>query len=110
MAAGVTLAVIGAILTFAVRADPSGIDLQVVGLILMVAGGGLIWHAAPGHDPRAGRHPGARARSDDPSGCASPITEHRTVRETHPGARPRVSRRRTSGTAERVRAARRSRR
>ena len=42
MAPGVTLAVIGAILTFAVRAEPSGINLHVVGLILMVAGAGLI--------------------------------------------------------------------
>ena len=44
MGPGVTMAVVGAILAFAVRVEPSGIDLQVVGLILMVAGGLLIWH------------------------------------------------------------------
>lgn len=40
--AGVTLAVVGAILTFAVRVSPSGINLNVVGLILMIAGGSVI--------------------------------------------------------------------
>ena len=42
MGAGVTLAVIGAILAFAVRADPDGISLPTVGVILMIAGGLLI--------------------------------------------------------------------
>jgi len=35
---GVALAVIGAILYFAVRVNPSGIDIPTVGLILMVTG------------------------------------------------------------------------
>lgn len=48
MAPGVTLAVIGAVLTFAVRAQPSFIDLRVVGVILMIAGAGLIWHSRRG--------------------------------------------------------------
>lgn len=48
MAPGVTMAVIGAILAFAVRADPSGIDLQVVGVILLVAGVIVIWHERRG--------------------------------------------------------------
>ena len=48
MTAGVTLAVIGAILSFVLRADPSGIDLKMVGWILMIAGGALIWHARQG--------------------------------------------------------------
>ncbi len=48
MAAGITLAVIGAILAFAVRADPSGINLRVAGLILLVAGGVIIWHSRRG--------------------------------------------------------------
>jgi hypothetical protein len=43
--AGVLMAVFGAILTFAVRVDAPGVDLQVVGLILMVAGGAVIAHA-----------------------------------------------------------------
>lgn len=48
MAPGVTLAVIGAVLTFAVRAQPSFIDLRVVGVILMIAGAGLIWNSRRG--------------------------------------------------------------
>ena len=45
MGAGVLMAVLGAILTFAVRVDAPGVDLQVVGLILMVAGGAVIAYA-----------------------------------------------------------------
>ena len=49
MAPGVTLAVIGAILTFAVRTSPSGlVNWRVVGVILMLAGAALIWHARRG--------------------------------------------------------------
>lgn len=43
MGAGITMAVIGAILTFAVRADPKGISLPTVGVILMIAGGLLMY-------------------------------------------------------------------
>jgi hypothetical protein len=43
MGAGITLAVIGAILAFAVRADPDGISLPTVGVIFMVAGAVLIY-------------------------------------------------------------------
>ena len=45
MGAGVLLAVLGAILTFAVRVEMPGIDLTVVGVILMVAGGAMIAYA-----------------------------------------------------------------
>ena len=81
MAPGVTLAVIGAILTFAVRAEPSGINLHVVGLILMVAGAGLIWHARRGvtHERVVTRVEGPQTHGQQP---ASPIIETRTVRET----------------------------
>lgn len=48
MAAGVTLAVLGAILTFAVHAHITGVNIQIVGLIFMLAGGGLIWNARAG--------------------------------------------------------------
>ena len=49
MGPGVTLAVIGAILTFAVRTPPTAmVDWRIVGLIFMVAGGALIWHARRG--------------------------------------------------------------
>ena len=82
MAPGVTLAVIGAILTFAVRAEPSGINLHVVGLILMVAGAGLIWHARRGttHERVVTRVEGPVVEGDR---LPSPITENQhTVRET----------------------------
>jgi len=39
---GVTLVVLGAILAFAVRTDASVIDLQVVGLIFMLAGAAIV--------------------------------------------------------------------
>ena len=42
MGAGITLAVIGAVLAFAVRADPQGISLPTVGVIFMIAGVVLI--------------------------------------------------------------------
>lgn len=45
MGTGLGVAVLGAILAFAVRAEPEAVDLRVVGLILMIAGGILIWHA-----------------------------------------------------------------
>jgi hypothetical protein len=41
----VLLAVVGAILTFAVRVEMPGIDLTIVGVILMVAGGAMIAYA-----------------------------------------------------------------
>ena len=44
MGAGVTLLVLGAVLAFAVRGDVPVIDLTVTGLILMLAGGLLIWY------------------------------------------------------------------
>jgi membrane protein implicated in regulation of membrane protease activity len=40
---GIFLIIIGAILAFAVRRDTSAVDLQIVGLILMVAGGALVY-------------------------------------------------------------------
>lgn len=42
MGPGITLLVLGAILTFAVRADASAVDLQTVGLIFMLAGAAII--------------------------------------------------------------------
>jgi uncharacterized membrane protein HdeD (DUF308 family) len=45
---GIFLLVVGAILAFAVRTDASAVDLQVVGLILMIAGAGVILHARRG--------------------------------------------------------------
>jgi hypothetical protein len=82
MAPGVTLAVIGAILTFAVRTSPSGlVNWRVVGVILMLAGAGLIWHAR-----RGTTHERVVTRVEEPvdggTGLTSPVTDHHTVRET----------------------------
>ena len=48
MGIGVFLVIVGAILAFAVRRDTAVVDLQVVGLILMVAGAALIYNARRG--------------------------------------------------------------
>jgi hypothetical protein len=42
--AGISLVVLGAILAFAVRTDSSVVDLQIVGLIFMLAGAAIIAH------------------------------------------------------------------
>ena len=42
--AGVIFVMIGAVLTFAVKTDSSVVDLQVLGIILMLGGGALIYH------------------------------------------------------------------
>jgi len=81
MAPGVTLAVIGAILTFALRSSPTSlINWHVVGVILMVAGAGLIWHARRGttHERVITR---VQAPSDEAE-LPSPITHNTVVRET----------------------------
>lgn len=74
MGVGVLLAVLGAILTFAVRANTSVVNLPVVGIILMVAGGGLIWHARKGT-----RLKRIITREERPSGSTTPTS---TVRQT----------------------------
>ncbi len=75
MAPGVTLAVIGAIFTFAVRSPATGIiNWHVVGIILMVAGGGLIWHARKGS-----RRQRIVSREERPAGSTTPTD---TVRQT----------------------------
>ena len=79
MAPGVTLAVLGAILTFAVRTPSSAtINWQVVGVILMVAGAGLIWHARRGTTRE--RVVTRVERPVEPPGQRGPVTET-TVRE-----------------------------
>lgn len=77
MGAGVTLAVLGAILAFAVRATPPGLDLHVVGLILMVAGAALILHARRGN--RRERVITRVERPSDPS--RAPHTIRETIRD-----------------------------
>ena len=74
MGVGVLLAIVGAILTFAVRANTSVISLPIVGVILMVAGGGIIWHARKGTQRQR-----IITREERPSGASTPTS---TVRQT----------------------------
>ena len=67
MGLGVLLAVFGAILTFAVRANTSVINITVVGIILMIAGAGLIVHAR-----RGTRHERIVTREERPAGSSTP--------------------------------------
>jgi Domain of unknown function (DUF6458) len=70
---GIFLIIIGAILTFAVRSEPSWLDLQIVGLIFLVVGGVLV---------HIGRNGATRARKvttvEDLSDPSKPV---QTVRE-----------------------------
>ena len=67
MGAGVFLAVLGAILTFAVQVDAPGINLTVVGVILMVAGAAIIAYAR-----RGSRHERVITRVEQPSDPDAP--------------------------------------
>lgn len=50
MGVGIFLTVLGAILAFAVRqGEEPAVDLDVVGLILMIAGGAIIYFTREGH-------------------------------------------------------------
>jgi uncharacterized membrane protein len=71
---GVLLAVVGAILTFAVRANTSVINVAIVGVILMIAGAALIWHGSKGT-----RRKRIITREERPSGASTPTS---TVRQT----------------------------
>ena len=44
MTGGIITLMIGAVLTFAVKSDNSVVDLQILGIILMIGGGALIYH------------------------------------------------------------------
>ncbi len=92
MGAGVLMAVLGAILTFAVRVDAPGVDLQVVGLILMVAGGAVIAYARrtiereqvvteveTPTDPTVQQHPAPQHPAPHPT---APHTVRQVIRET----------------------------
>ncbi len=77
MGAGVALVVLGAILAFAVRAEAPGVDVQTVGLILMVAGGAVMYFAS-----RDRVHEEEVVRIEDPADAADSDHETHTVRET----------------------------
>jgi uncharacterized membrane protein HdeD (DUF308 family) len=72
---GVALLIIGAILAFAVRKEMPAIDIQTVGVILMIGGIALIVHARIG-DRR--EHEVTRVEEPD-----DPTQPTHTVRETH---------------------------
>jgi hypothetical protein len=71
---GILLAVVGAILTFAVRANTSVVNLPTVGIILMIAGGLLIWQGRKGNQRRR-----VITREERPQGSSTPTS---TVRQT----------------------------
>ena len=48
MGPGIFLIIVGAILTFAVRSEPSFLDLHIVGVIFMAVGGTLVYFARNG--------------------------------------------------------------
>lgn len=73
MGAGVFLAVLGAILAFAVRNETPGVDIQTVGVIFMVAGVAVIAHAR-----RGTRREHEVTRIEDPPDPDQPV---HTVRE-----------------------------
>lgn len=73
MGQGLTLVIVGAIFAFAVRLDSEVIDLQVVGLILMLAGAAVMaWSR------REVRHEHTVTRVDD---AGDPERPKRTVKE-----------------------------
>lgn len=45
MGPGITLLIFGAILAFGIRAESSFLDTQVIGVILMLGGAAMVWHA-----------------------------------------------------------------
>ena len=76
MGAGLGLVVLGALLAFAVEDDMPGIRLSVAGVILMVAGAAVIWHArATASKEKVVR----REESEDPATHSHVIQE--TVRQ-----------------------------
>jgi membrane protein implicated in regulation of membrane protease activity len=73
--AGIFLTVLGALLTFAVRADLPGIDLQSAGVILMIAGVVVIVHHR-----RGSRHERVVTRVEEtPDPTAPPHTVEHTI-------------------------------
>ncbi len=79
MGAGVALVVVGAIFALAVRKELPGIDIQTVGLILMVAGAAVIAHARHG---RVREEKVTRVEeSPDPAAPTHSVVTERTERE-----------------------------
>ncbi|MDP3894165.1 hypothetical protein [Nocardioides sp.] len=45
MAVGIVLIIIGAVFAFAIKAESSWLDTQVLGVILILGGAGFIWRS-----------------------------------------------------------------
>jgi hypothetical protein len=76
--AGLTLVVLGAIFTFAVRTDSEVVDLQVVGVILMLAGVAVMLHAK-----RTTVQESVVTHVEEGGDAEQHTTEERTVRRVH---------------------------
>ena len=87
MGAGISLMIVGAVLAFAVRRETPGIDVQTVGVILLVAGALVIAHARRGtlrertvtrvEDPLAGEQAQTHHVAADPlSPVADPVSPY----------------------------------
>lgn len=79
MGAGIGMVVLGAILAFGVRAEAPGIDIQTIGVILMVGGIAVLAHAR-----RGTRREHEVTRIEDPLDPDQPthtVREHVTDRE-----------------------------
>jgi putative Mn2+ efflux pump MntP len=74
---GIFLVTLGALLTFAVEDHVPNLDLNAAGLILMLAGAVVIWHARTREvEQRTMRH---TEESSDPN---EPTRTEETIRET----------------------------
>lgn len=79
MGAGIAMVVLGAILALGVRAEAPGIDIQTIGVILMLGGVAVLAHAR-----RGTRHEHEVTRIEDPADPDQPVhtvREHVTDRE-----------------------------
>lgn len=74
MGAGMALMIVGAILAFAVRRETPGVDVQTVGVILLVAGALVIAHARKGATRER-----TVTRVEDPLAAEESQTHHEVV-------------------------------
>ncbi|HSE10652.1 MAG TPA: DUF6458 family protein [Nocardioidaceae bacterium] len=81
MGPGITLVVIGAILAFAVRTDASAVDLQTVGLILMLAGAAIIAYYRRERHQKEITHVERKEAGAGPSETMLETITHETVYE-----------------------------
>ncbi|MGH3372419.1 MAG: DUF6458 family protein [Nocardioidaceae bacterium] len=83
MGPGITLVVLGAIMAFAVRAEASAVDVQTVGLILMLAGAAVIVHA---HRTKERQEVVTHVEHGDDDSESSRVVHEQTIRNV--GGRP----------------------